>query len=339
MSHVLPRPRPTRRSCIAVGAMGALSVLSGCGPVQVGQPTPQEPPAAGIDELYRRDLITSVEAAIAAVSALPAAQRGEGDLLSSLQLQRDALRTGAEAEQSTDAQQSADADASDDAGGADGDPRTAATALADLSVLSMQAARQTSSHLASPLIAVAARARWALIRLAAEAGLADVVPDIPAEEDMTPTRPVPATDPPDTRATSDLPALLGPLQRNELYAAYVREVLAARTADAERERLLALRDAHRERAERLAQLAAAVQGAEVVAAEPVAPLPSTIDDTASTENTLDLSLLEQHVQLTGALAADARPLSLRASLLLAESLAGTSSTMSPVPGLELPTSI
>lgn len=326
---------PRRGILWGLSATGAAAVtLAGCGPVRLGQPTPQTPPAPGIDELYRLDLITALERAVAACVGIPVEQLGDPELPEVLEQQRAAMRTGAEAEEEAEAETSSSAASAD--GGTQGTPADLMDALAALTQLGTDAARQTSSHLASPVSAIAARAGWAAGRLSAVTGEPLTV-HVPQEREIVPKRQVPATDPPSTDATPDLATLLGPVQENELYAAYVREVLAARTEDEQtRDRLMTLVDDHRERAARLADLARSVQDAEVVAQDPVAPLPSGMNDTVRTEQMLDLSLLEQHVQLVGAMAAEQRPLSIRAALVIGGQLVRTAAQLPPLPGLTLP---
>lgn len=332
---MLPRRRLLRAGALwGLGAAGTAGLLTGCGPVRLGQPARQPPPPPGIDELYRRDLITTLHRAIDACAGIPTDQLGDPELTEVLAQQRAAMDTGAEAEEASSAGTSDGADAPEPADA--GDTAALMDALADLAVLGTQAARQTSSRLASPVSAIAARAGWAAGRLASVVGVPLAV-QVPREQDITPAREVPVSDPPSTAATADLATLLGPVQKNELYAAYVREVLASRASEgSEQDRLMGLVDQHRDRAERLAEIADGVQGAEQVVQEPVAPLPSNIDDAVLTEQMLDLTLLEQHVQLVGAMAAEQRPLPIHATLLIGGQLVRTAAQLPPLPGLEMP---
>lgn len=361
----------SRRALFVLAGAGVLTA-AGCGQVQVGRPERYTPPPAGIDDLYRGDLLVLLQRLIASVERLradggtapsdgggdsattaPSDGGGTGDdiaptgdpgtvdvlavLSMALPVQREALLTGGQAEREREREDDPDPKlqvtpvpvetASDVAGVVD--------LLVELRDLCAQAARQVSGSLARPVIAVGAYSMWAAGRLSSASGQGTVTAS-PEAESIVPTREVPEHDPPSIGAEVDYHALLETAQRDEWYAGYVHEVLAAGTQDEAREAHLATVGTHRTRAEELA-LIAEQDGAPVVARQAVYPLPGGILTPASRVQLpieVDESLLVAHIALVGAAPFERRALPIAAALQQAAQLAVPTSRMPPLPSLE-----
>lgn len=348
MRAELSHPGPRRRAVLLGGlSLGALA-LTGCGEVRIGQPAVFTPPPEGIDDLYRRDLLALLETGLGA--QIPADDRSD-DLVAGVQealsQQREAMLTGAEAEDessaASDGGTSSDRSAAGDggasgAGGGDAAP-TDLQGLSDLLVairdLSADAARQVSGSLARPMLATGVFAAWAAQRLARIAGTEQ--PDAPpSAEKIVPTRDVPAADPPSIGAEVDYHSSLERAQEDEWYAGYVREVLAASADGKARAALVALSDADRERAEELGSYARE-DGAKEVLRAAVYPLPGggvTQELRKDEPEALALALVEDHVILTGAAPFERRALSIAAALDQAVLLASLRSSLSALPTLD-----
>lgn len=348
MRAELSHPGPRRRAVLLGGlSLGALA-LTGCGEVRIGQPAVFTPPPEGIDDLYRRDLLALLETGLGA--QIPADDRSD-DLVAGVQealsQQREAMLTGAEAEDessaASDGGASSDRAAASDggasgAGGGDAAP-TDLQGLSDLLVairdLTADAARQVSGSLARPMLATGVFAAWAAQRLARIAGTEQ--PDAPpSAEKIVPTRDVPTADPPSIGAEVDYHSSLERAQEDEWYAGYVREVLAASADGKARTALVALSDADRERAEELGSYARE-DGAKEVLRAAVYPLPGggvTQELRKDEPEALALALVEDHVILTGAAPFERRALSIAAALDQAVLLASLRSSLSALPTLD-----
>lgn len=347
MRAELPRPRPRRRAVLLGGlSLGALA-LSGCDGVRVGQPAVYTPPPEGIDDLYRRDLLALLETGLGA--RIGADERSR-DLVSGVQealgQQREAMLTGAEAEDESSASSDGggdDGDGGSDGGAGDGGGGDAAPTdlqgLSDLLVairdLTTDAARQVSGSLARPMLATGVFAAWAAQRLARIAGTEEPTAP-PSAEKIEPARDVPESDPPSIGAEVDYHSSLERAQEDEWYAGYVREVLAAAESGKKRSALIALSDADRERAEQLGAFARE-DGAKEVLRAAVYPLPGggvTQELRKDEPEALALTLVEDHVILTGAAPFERRSLSIAAALDQAVLLASLRSSLSALPTLD-----
>lgn len=344
-------PRPARRTLLhGTGLLGLLTVagpLAACGPVRLGSPAPYTPPPLGIDDLYRADLLTVLDRLVAGAEGLVGADLGAAEdplalaadldaLRAALPLQRLALLTGSEREDEVESASAAEGTTAAPAA-ATSDPEALIALLDELRSLSTDAARQVSGSLARPVAAIGAHARWAALRLRADAGAGEVT-DLPAAEDVAPVRDVPETDPPSVGAEVDYHGTLERAQEDEWYAGYVHEVLAARTADDAREAHLEQAERHRDRAAGLALLAEK-DGAPVVPREAVYALPTEPLDEATAgllPTQVALTLLSAHLALAGAAPFARRPLPLVASLEEAGTLADLVGDLEPVPSLTVP---
>ncbi|MCW1805201.1 ferritin-like domain-containing protein [Brachybacterium squillarum] len=345
-AHRRPAPRPGRRAVLVAGASTGLLALAGCGTVRLGGPAPYTPPPPGIDDLYREDLLASLETCLAGARAVaeatdPGTDAATAEVLSELvgvlPAQRDSLRTGAELEDaaSAEAAGSPTATVSPSASPA-ADAAALVAALSDLRVLCTAAARQVSGSLARPVAAIGAHVHWAALRLAAASGAGEVAA-LPATEEIVPTRTVPETDPPSIGAESDYHLTIEAAQDQEWYAGYVHEVLAARTADEERTAHEEASTLHRDRAATLAA-AAEEDGAPVVERKAVYVLPvePLDDDTAAKlPAQVAVALLDAHLALTGAAPFARRPLGIAAALAEAGVLAPLTGAMDPLPSLDI----
>lgn len=337
----------TTGAALVLGLAAGPALLTGCGSVQLGAPEQYSPPPPGIDDLYRTDLITLLERAIAGAEALsppaddPAPDPAVSEMLSTLgqalPLQRAALLTGAQRERELDAAEDPDPalpppppppDAPQDLG-------ALVAVLVELRDMGAMAARQVSGALARPVSALAAHAQWAAVRLQA-AGSQGEIPPTPSAEEIVPSRQVPETDPPSIGATSDHHLAVETAQDQEWYAAYVYEVLAARTEDeAARTAHLDATARHRDRARDLGE-AAEQDGAPVVPRQVVYALPGgTLDDRAAGQLPTQLAhgLLVTHVTVVGAAPFERRALSIAAALEEATVLAGRSAVLEALPSL------
>lgn len=272
--------------------------VASCGRLRIGQPTPYTPPPPGIDELYRTDLLTSldrlrdgletVQHRDAAAAAKPVAALLE-ELSAAAELQRRALSTEAELEAAASATGTggsatdtgtatgpeAPAVASDAGGGApvDGpasDVPTLLTELVSLRALASDAARQVSGALARPVLAVAVHAGWAAARLHTLTRTGSVAAP-PAARSITPTREVPADDPPSVGARQDYEATLTAAQESLWVAGYAYEVLAAQADGEPRTQRRTASDHYQELAASFAQLARQ-DGCPVATRQAVYPL-------------------------------------------------------------------
>lgn len=331
-------------------AAGALAVLAttGCGRVALGGPEPYTPPPPGIDDLFRVDLITLLERALAGTeqvvqskdpaSGEPALSAALTTLATALPVQRTALLTGAQREKEIEVQRDPDpgqtpppatADAPTDLVGLLG-------TLVELRDLAVSAARQVSGSLARPVIAIASHTAWIARRLESAAALEVVTAPAIAEE-IVPTREVPDTDPPSVGAQSDYFTTLEQAQQEEWYAGYLHEVLASRTEDEARAAHLGLVEVHRTRAEELGRFAEE-DGAQVVPRQAVYAIPGgTLDAQLAGQlpALLATGLLIDHIALTGAAPFERRPLPIAAALAEAERLAALVDRMDPLPSLQV----
>lgn len=338
---------------LATGAALALSLatgptlLTGCGPVRLGGPEQYSPPPPGIDDLYRTDLITLLERAIAGNEALAQASAGGpsrtsalSEVLSTLSdalpVQRAALLTGAQRERELDAAEDPDPNLPSPSPPPDApqDLGSLVAALVELRDLGAMAARQVSGALARPVAALAAHAQWAAVRLHT-AGDQGEVPPTPSAEEIVPSRQVPETDPPSIGAPADHHLAIETAQEQEWYAGYFHEVLAARTEDeAERTAHLDTSQRHRARAQDLGETAEE-DGAPVVPRQAVYALPGQALDDAAEQLPTQLAhgLLLTHVTVVGAAPFDRRALSIAAALEEATVLAGHGASLEPLPSL------
>ena len=332
-------------AALAAGTFGG-AALTGCGRVALGGPEEYTPPPPGIDDLYRRDLLTLLDRAIAGADGISAADGAEDAepafsadlrvLLAALPVQRRAMLTGAEQERESEASADPDPDATAAPAPTDvpADLAELLAVLVELRDLAADASRQVSGSLARATAAIAARTAWSALRLHAS-GHAGEVPASPTAEDLVPRREVPETDHPSIGAEEDYRTTIERAQQEEWYAGYVHEVLAARSKGEERESHLAWSELHRTRAEQLAAVAEE-DGAPVVVRQAVYALPGgrLDEETAGTlPTTLAQGLLLDHLALAGAAPFDRRPLSIAAALAEAELLAGLVDRMDPLPGL------
>ncbi|MBK0332683.1 DUF4439 domain-containing protein [Brachybacterium halotolerans subsp. kimchii] len=354
MRAELPHPGPRRRAVLLGGlSLGALA-LSGCDGVRIGQPAVYTPPPEGIDDLYRRDLLALLETGLGA--QIEADERSRGlvtGVQEALGRQREAMLTGAEAEDESSASSdgggsgdsggsggtgSSDGGGTGNGGGGDAAP-TDLQGLSDLLVairdLTTDAARQVSGSLARPMLATGVFSAWAAQRLARIGGTkAPTRP--PSAEKIVPTRDVPESDPPSIGAEVDYHSSLERAQEDEWYAGYVREVLAASASGTQRSALIAQSDADRERAEQLGAFARE-DGAKEVLRAAVYPLPGggvTQELRKDEPEALALTLVEDHVILTGAAPFERRSLSIAAALDQAVLLASLRSSLSALPTLD-----
>lgn len=321
---------------------------AGCGRVELGQPEQYTPPPPGIDDLYREDLLAALDRALLGAQQLladgaaldPAARDALADLAAALPVQRTALLTGAEHERELEEAEDPSADSTEQTTTAPADAPLDLTGLiAELGALrdlAAAAARQISGSLARPVIAIAARTTWSARRLSAASGQGSPVP-VPTQEELVPSREVPASDPPSIGAESDFHGTLEQAQLEEWYAGYVHEVLAARTSDERREGHLALVELHRSRAEELG-LVAEEDGAPVVVRQAVYAIPDGLLDAERFDQLAALTahdLLLAHIALVGAAPFERRPLPLVAALQEAERLAGLQDRLEVMPSLEV----
>lgn len=338
----------TTGTALVLGLTAGPALLTGCGPVQLGGPEQYSPPPPGIDDLYRTDLITLLERAIAGSEALAQASAGGpsrtpalSEVLSTLSdalpLQRAALLTGAQRERELDAAEDPDPnlpspppppDAPQDLG-------SLVAVLVELRDVGAMAARQVSGALARPVAALAAHAQWAALRLHTAGGQGEV-PPTPSAEEIVPSRQVPETDPPSIGAPADHHLAVETAQEQEWYAGYVHEVLAARTEDeAARTGHLDSSERHRTRAQDLGE-AAEEDDAPVVPRQAVYALPGgTLDDNAAEQLPTQLAhgLLVTQVTVVGAAPFERRALSIAAALEEATVLAGLGAPLEPLPSL------
>lgn len=339
---------------LGAGVLGLLA-LSGCGPVRWGGPAEYTPPPPGIDDLYRADLLTLLDRAIAGTATVVGGDSGTGDaadggsspalatalgtLQEALPVQRSALLTGAETEREAQAEQDPDPAVTPSPAPTEvpADLSALITLLVELRELGTDAARQVSGSLARPVAAITAHTAWILRRLESASGQGEAVPAVRTAEEIEPTREVPTTDPPSIGAPSDFGTTIETAQDEEWYAAYVHEVLAARTDDeGEQASHLAMTETHRARAAVLREIAEA-EGAPVVTREAVYPLPGGVLDertAAAMPTELSRALLLAHLALTGAAPFAVRSTAIAAALAEAEVLAGLAESLSPLPSLE-----
>lgn len=360
---------PARRTVLLLGASAAVGgVLSGCGPIRLGQPAPYTPPPEGIDDLYRADLLAAladIETATGTIRAPhPEAAMLLGELAIAVVEQRAALLTGAETEASEsasdgggatassgtatssgDASPTGDAGATGAASDGGGSPAAAPSdapgllqALGDLVLLCAEACVQCSGSFARVVAAIGTHLTWSAARLApALADPAATAAAPPAEDAIAPTRRIPASDPPSVAAKTDYEAMLQQAQGDEWYAGYVQEVRAARTVD-ETARAAAL-DAvttHRDRAERLRDIAEA-DGIAPVAEEPVYALPGGgLDQAALDAEPLAIAqgLAVDWVALTGAVPFERRAFAVATALAEAHGLAALGGVLPALPSLD-----
>lgn len=353
----------SRRSVFALAAAGALTV-AGCGPVRVGGPAEYTPPPPGIDDLYRLDLLTLLDRAVASVDLLrqesgPSDDGAEDEpadpqatapqatapqvaealdaLAASLPVQRRSLMTGAQLER--EQEQSEDPDPHLDPTTAPSGVPTDATGLVSLLVelreLCVDASRQVSGSLARPVCATGAHVTWAAARLRNASGQGEVPAPRPAAA-IEPTRAVPKQDPPSIGAESDYHTYIESAQEQEWYAAYVHEVLAAATEDAVREGHLTAVETHRARAESLLAIAEE-DGAPQVTRQAVYPLPGgTLTDSSIAQLPMMLAdgLLTVHVALVGAAPFERRAVAIEAAMTEATVLSLLVAELDPLPSLE-----
>lgn len=338
-----PVPEPSRRRLLA----GALAVtglgLTGCGRVRIGQPAPFTPPPPGIDDLYRRDLVSALTRLGAGMPALrehadDALDALLAPLAATLKTQREALLTGAEAEREEEARTdpAPGATPSPTPTGLPADPPALVAQLVALRDLGADAALQVSGSLAAAVCGIAANAQWSALRLHAAGHGA--VPATPSEQQLHPARAVPTQDPPSIGARSDYETAIQSAQQEEWYAGYVFEVLAAISSGKRRDAFLASSTAHRDRAEELAGIAEA-DSAPVVHREAVYALPGGQLSGRSAEQMPRLlahALLLDHVHLVGAAPFERRALPIAAALAEATALAPLAPALEAVPGLTDP---
>lgn len=337
----MPRRRVLRA---ALGAF-LLVPLAGCGPIAVGGPAEYTPPPPGIDDLYRIDLLSLLDRAIAGTELVVQAGSGGDPALSAalttlttaLPIQRTALLTGAQLEQEQEARE-------DPAPGqtAPPPPADAPTDIAGLVAVLLQlrdlgasAARQVSGSLARPTAAIAAHSTWIALRLQTAAGVGELTPS-PSAEEIVPSREVPTTDPPSVGAEADYHTTIQRAQQEEWYAGYLHEVLASRVEDEAREAHLERTELHRSRAAELGRIAEE-DGAPVVPRQAVYAIPGgTLDAQSAGElpTLLAQGLLIDHLALVGAAPFERRPLSIAAALAVAQQLAALVDGMEPLPSLQ-----
>ena len=331
-------------------AIGALAVMTaaGCGRITLGGPEEYTPPPPGIDDLFRIDLLTALERALAGTEQViaahdpgteePALSATLTTLAAALPIQRTALLTAAQREKEDEAREDPAPGQTPSPVPADAptDPAGLLETLVELRDLATDAARQVSGSLARPVVAIAAHTAWIAQRLADTGALGEVRPPTSAEQ-IVATREVPATDPPSIGAESDYHTSIEQTQQEEWYAAYLHEVLAARTEEEAREEHLGQVEVHRTRAEELALLAEQ-DGAPVVPRQAVYALPGgTLDAQLAGRlpTLLAQGLLIDHVALTGAAPFESRPLPIAAALEEAVRLAGMVDALAPLPSLEV----
>lgn len=335
-------------SGLLLGAGGG-ALMAGCGTVRLGGPEEYTPPPPGIDVLYRTDLISLLDRAIAGTGAVAGHEGGDasshsaavsGSLTTldrSLPVQRVALLTGAQRERELEAASDPDPNLPSVPGPTEvpEDLVELIALLVELRDLGVMAARQISGSLARPVSAIAAHNHWAALRLQAAAGEGEVPPAASVEE-IVPTREVPETDLPSVGAESDHHLAIETAQQQEWYAGYVHEVLAARTdEEAERSSHLESSSRHRARAEGLAG-AAEEDGAPVVPRQAVYALPGgSLDDRTAGQLPAQLAhgLLITHVTLVGAAPFERRAQPIVAALEEAGVLASLRAELDPVPSL------
>lgn len=353
MSLLAPSPAtaaavPRRR--VLRAAVGALAVLAtaGCGRVALGGPEQYTPPPPGIDDLFRVDLITLVERALAGTEQVvqsrdpaagePAVSAALTTLTTALPVQRTALLTGAQREKEIEAAedpapgQTAPLPAAD----APTDLAGLLRALVELRDLATSGARQVSGSLARPVVAIAAHTAWIARRLEDASGLSEVTAPATAEE-VVPTREVPDTDPPSIGAQADYFTTVEQAQQEEWYAGYLHEVLASRAEGDARAAHLGQVEVHRARAEELGRFAEE-DGALVVPRQAVYAIPGgTLDAQLAGQlpTLLAQGLLIDHIALTGAAPFERRALPIAAALAEAERLAAFVDRMDPLPSLQV----
>lgn len=268
------------------GAALSLPALSACrvGPVAIGQPEAYSPPPPGIDEQYRRDAVTMLTRTHHLAQDLlkapsPAPELAPDTPLHAFVLQcslaaaehGEAMRTGAENEQTA---QSASPAAST-AAATDGSASVTdlITALTEQRALLINATVQVSGSLARLTASIGAWSCWALSR-AHRISPSLELPAPPTTADVTPTRPVPTADPAYIDPQDAVPDQLTAAQEHEWFAAYALEVLAARSPQNQRSALTSRIRQHRRRAADYGTAAAAI-GSEQVAQKPVYDLPGS----------------------------------------------------------------
>lgn len=329
-----------RRAVLGLGlaTCGTLA-LAACGPVRVGQPTAYTPPPLGIDDLYRADLLAQLDELLAATagSTDPRAEFA-GQILalhSALLEHRDALLTGAQTQQEASA--ASDGGTGEGTGAQATDPGALLEMLGGTVALGANACIQCSGSLSRVIAAIISHLQWAAGSVALATGAAGLAaPAAPAESALTPSRQVPASDPPSVAATVDYEAALQEAQADEWYAGYVLEVLAARaTDDATRTPLLDASASHRDRAQRLAQIAEE-DSLTGVAQEAVYPLPGgglDEDTLAALAAEISQGLLEDWVALVGAVPFARRAFAVATALAEAQNLVGQTSAVPVLPSL------
>ena len=192
-------PRPSRRTVLraSLGTLGAgllgSGALTACGPVALGGPEEYTPPPPGIDDLYRRELLTLLERSIAGAEALTSTSSG-GDpalaadltvLVAALPVQRRALLTGAEQEREVEASEDPDPEATmaPDPTDVPDDLPALLAVLVELRDLASDASRQVSGSLARATSGLAAHSAWIALRLRTSSGTGSV-PASPSAEDQ-----------------------------------------------------------------------------------------------------------------------------------------------------------
>lgn len=308
-----------RRTLLTASALA----LTGCGSsrLTVGQPTPYTPPPPGLDELVRTELVAAVAKALALVSAFDAASiSGEPAAQAALTQHAEAmrkalnahglaLRTTAENDRAdgTFAPPAAATTAARDTARSHPDklPGQIGTALADLRDAHARGALQVSDTLARVLASAGTWTTWALTRfttLAGQLGVTNTTASAPTGGALSPTRKVPANDPPTAAGTDQIRSLLPAAQENEYFAAYVFEVIAAhRTGPAQKDALTES-DGHASRAEKYGDVGAGLK-LDPVARAAGYPLPFTTPSEsalAGLEAQVTLASLTDAIALTGA---------------------------------------
>lgn len=331
-----------RAAVLGAAALGA-SGLAACGRVRLGSPAPYTPPPPGIDDIYRLEILTLLDRIRAGIPRIdpagdPPLRDALAPLRAAIEVQRTALQTGAEAEKEQDEREDPQPGATPSPAPSDPptEPQALTARLADLRDLSVHAARQVSGSLARPIGAIAAYAQWSALRLHAAGH--GTVPAPPGADEITPSRAVPADDPPSIAAESDYHAALAEAQREEWYGGYVFEVLAAEAGGKTRTSYLEQSEAHRTVAEQLAVIAEE-DGAEVVHREAVYPLPGGTLVGRSGEQMprlVDHALLVDHLALVGAAPFERRPLPIATALAAATRLAAFEQVLEPLPSLQHP---
>ena len=308
----------------------------------MGQPPTYTPPPPGIDDLYRTDLVTALaqlEAGVRTLVGAGASPEIEAELTrlhAALPVQRQALLTGAEAEQEQErALDTTPGQTPAPTPGAPADLTDLVTQLAGVRDLGAQAARQVSGLLARPVCAISVYAAWAATRLVTAAGTG-AVPTPPAADEIVPTREVPPQDPPSIAARVDYDGALERTQTDEWYTGYLLEVLAAQSEGDERKSLMTRSEAHRTLATELRTIATD-DGGPVVVREAVYALPEGALDPTGRDRVIGATLstlLVDHIALAGFAPFERRPLPIAAALTLAAQLAPLTDALSAMPSME-----